>query len=793
MVHAEDITEQRQARASVAREHNLLRAVIDILPDYIFAKDRAGHFTLTNIAHAHAAHVTPAEMLGKNAYDLFPPEFAAQFNLDDEAIMESGKALINVQRETQDAEGNRRTVLTSKVPLSDAQNNIIGLVGISRDVTDLTTVQEALRESEAQSRAILAALAEAIILRNSDGTLEFLNPSAERITETLVKDDDGRPNFYEEDGSLIKHEDRPSTKALRTGVVQQDVLLRVMRESGEIRWVSLNAQPLYHAGESVPYATVSSFTDVTERLRFEQTLAEARDQALEASRAKSTFLATMSHEIRTPMNGVIGMTDLVLETALSQDQREMVEVIRSSANTLLSIINDVLDFSKIEAGKLNLESIALQTVALVEGAADIIAPKAHEKELSLMTFVDPAIPAELCGDSLRLHQILVNLIGNAVKFTEHGEVVVRAQLEVLTLTQATVRFSVTDSGIGLSESVQKRLFVPFMQADDSTTRRYGGTGLGLAICARLVELMDGNIGVESHEGAGSCFWFSIPLKRSSSATNPILVEPKAQHVLIADDNEMSREIIATYLSAQNKQCECATDSDSVLYELRRAAEAGQPYDVLILDPILQPLDGFALATTIKQNTLISATHIVLLTDSQKNVQAALAQPALFSTSLSKPVKQQQLLQALENLSQPRVKAQTGRLVSTALTSENSPILLVEDNPINQKVAAMQLKKLGLNVQTASNGEEALNKLAASNYSLILMDCQMPVIDGFEATRRIRLLEANSPRHIPIVAMTANAMQGDRELCLAAGMDDYLAKPINLQQLQTILQRWLPTS
>ncbi|MEJ5202422.1 MAG: response regulator, partial [Anaerolineales bacterium] len=549
-----------------------------------------------------------------------------------------------------------------------------------------------------------------------------------------------------------------------------------------------------------------------EIVRANKELAIARDQALESSRLKSEFLATMSHEIRTPLNAVIGMAELLLETPLNQEQREYSEIVRESAQVLLGLINDILDFSKIEAGKLELEEIDFEPLQIIESAVEIFSVKAREKNLSLMSGVSPEIRAVLCGDPMRIKQVLINLIGNAVKFTERGEVLVTAEIAEQTVDDLLLRFEVKDTGVGLSASARERLFQPFTQADGSTTRQYGGTGLGLVISKRIIEMMGGEIGVESVEGKGSTFWFTVRLRRSGfPISNAPLVyqDLVGTHALIVDDNQNHRLILRRYMESWGMVCKEAPDAQSALKMINSALQEGMLYDVAIIDLQLPDMDGFSLAEEIHSSEITPA--LVALTAFDQRGMEDMAMRRGFAAFITKPVKRGILFQVLcsAKLGKPLISKHKPSsekaydfenvVIQPETKQKVAPttrkiILLAEDNPANQKLAKVQLEKLGFQVETAENGQKALQAYLQAPYkfALILMDCQMPEMDGFTATRLIRDEEMKRGLHIPIVAMTANAMQGDREACIAAGMDDYISKPVTLPSLSEAIHRWLRT-
>jgi PAS domain S-box-containing protein len=534
----------------------------------------------------------------------------------------------------------------------------------------------------------------------------------------------------------------------------------------------------------------ASARDITVRKEIQAELSKARDAALESVRLKGRFLANMSHEIRTPMNGVVGMAELLLHTNLGREQREYLDTIRSSADLLLGIINDILDSARIDSGQLQFEKRDFDLHEIVESSLDVVAPLAGKKKLELAGCVKPDVCPALRGDSGRLKQVLTNMISNAVKFTDDGEVTVEVSYLGECPAGDLLRFEIRDTGMGIGPEFQAQIFEPFHQADGSDTRKHGGTGLGLSICKLIIETMGGELGFESEAGIGSMFWFTLGFERSASGPQPVPPVPGDPQILVVDDNATNRHILQLQLANLQFRSTTVTCGAEALEFLRREAEAGDPVPLAIVDMQMPSMDGLALANAIKADPLIMATRLIILSSLGDQISPAALAAAGVEEYIFKPVKQSRLQISLAAMfiREPRCFSLAPESSPSDRVVQNTTrILLAEDNLVNQKVALLQLKRLGYDADLVANGAEVLTALENSKYDIILMDCQMPLLDGYAATRQIRSRFPNMAVHI--IAMTAHAMAGDRERCLEAGMDDHLSKPVSVEQLERSLGRW----
>jgi PAS domain S-box-containing protein len=801
-----DVTEMKRIEADLAYERDLLRALLENAPDCIYFKDRESRFLKCSQALAERFGFQDAEsMIGKKDADFFTEAHARPAYEDEQGILRTGQPILGkLERETY-ANGKETWALTTKMALRNKAGEIIGTFGISKDVTEIKKAESLLAFERDQLRSLMDSSPDRISFKDTNS--RFIRCSralAKRLGLKDPKEVEGKTDFDFHTKERAQEFYDDEQRILATG---QPIINKVERQltvDGKETWASVSKVPIFNQdGKATGLINVSR--DITQLKLTEQELGRARDVALESTRLKSEFLANMSHEIRTPMNAIIGMTGLLLETEINDEQRDFAETVRFSADALLTIINDILDFSKVEAGKLTFESIDFDLCDAVESTVELLAERSQNKGLELASWIHTDVPTRLRGDPGRIRQILTNLVGNAIKFTEQGEVVVRVTKELETEMDTYLRFEVTDTGIGIPEAALPRMFQAFTQADGSMTRKYGGTGLGLAICKQLVELMGGQIGVRSQVGKGSAFWFTARLEKQSTDMQALPSMTKdglvGLRVLVVDDNFTNRQIVHHQILSWRMRNGQAASGAEALAILRGEAAAGDPYDLAILDMQMPEMDGLTLARAIKGDPTIATTKMVVLTSLGLRIEPSELKAAGIAAYLVKPVKQSRLFDCIAVVmtgekSEP-VSGLKSAQVPAALprvARKNVHILLAEDNPVNQKVALRQLQKLGYAADAVANGLEVLDALKQIPYALILMDCQMPEMDGYEATRQIRQLEyrgslaAARKAPVQIVAMTANALRGDREKCLESGMDDYISKPVVLTELETALNR-----
>jgi PAS domain S-box-containing protein len=638
-------------------------------------------------------------------------------------------------------------------------------------------LSQVLARSERQLRGIINGVTDALIVVDLRGAVVSVNPAAAALFGFAAEDLAGTPI------SRLVPDFAAATFTPEATVVE--TVGRDLHDNLFPIELARGRDAARELGE-----TILIVRDITQRKRTEEAIRAAHDRAVEAADVKSQFLATMSHEIRTPINAVVGMSELLMQTELSDEARDYAMTVRDSAESLLAIVNDILDFSKIEAGRMDLEAVPFSPVVAVENATDILAAAARKKGLSLSTYVAPDVPRRVIGDADRLRQVLLNLLGNAVKFTAGGSVTVRAVVDSQDGDRSILHFSVTDTGPGIAADVAERLFEPFRQADQSTRRRFGGTGLGLSISRRIVELMGGKIGFDSSLGRGSTFWFTIPLPRvlddEREAGDPL----RGSRILVVDEETVARQVVDQYLLSWGAVASSTGNAAHALELARAMASRHSSFDAIIIDRRAGG-DAYAFATRMRGLPGMELVPMVLITGSDEPAIGPEARSRGFSAVVRKPIRQVILHDAL--VSAVRGTIPIGRQPEPELppvAREAVLILVAEDNPVNRKLALQQLKKLGYSAHAVTNGREAIEAVGRGDYGLVLMDCQMPEVDGFEATREIRHVEAGSGVHIPIIAMTANALEGDREECLAAGMDDYLAKPVQLAALRAAVERYV---
>ncbi|HEV2314243.1 MAG TPA: PAS domain S-box protein [Candidatus Acidoferrales bacterium] len=792
----QDITERKQAEEQLAERTSYLNTLIETSPLGIVAGDANGLIKICNSAFERLFRCVRAEVIGMSLTSLVTPPERSEESAGFVRRLTAGET-VHATTQRRRSDGTLVDVELYCGPLH-AGGGQSGFLVLYQDITERKRAEEELAERTAYLNTLIEASPLGIVAVDTEGRIKMCNSAFERLFQYVRAEVTG-VNL----NSLVTprecREESAEFARRRQGGETVQATTQRRRNDGTLLDVELYGVPMRVGGEEV--GTLVIYHDISERRKADEALRNAKERAEAANRAKSEFLANMSHEIRTPMNGILGMTQLTLETKLNDEQREYLGMVKSSADSLLMLLNDILDFSKIEAGKLDLD---LSPFALRESLGEALKALgylAHRKGLELAWHVDARVPTWLVGDSGRLRQILVNLVMNAIKFTERGEVVVSVKMESETPQEVELHFSVRDTGIGIPAEKRELIFAAFTQADSSTTRKYGGTGLGLTISQALVKMMNGSISVKSEPRHGSVFHFTARLKvPDASFVPPAVVEPAALRglrALVVDDNQTNRLILTELLTQWGMAPEQAASGVEALKLLAGEGRGSVPFRLALIDADMPGMDGFALVERLKATSEASALSMFMLSSTTLSGDIARSHDAGLAGFLTKPVQPSELLDAILG-----VMSSTEKMIPDALDIQSAPqisnrgngmrILLAEDNVVNRQLAARLLEKRGYTVVIAKNGIEALAAVEREQIDMVLMDVQMPEMDGLEAIRVIRSNEKISKRHLPIISLTAHVMKGDREKCIEAGADDYIPKPIQPANLFAAMERMRPS-
>lgn len=783
------VRSERESRARLAEIEHLYQSA----PVGLALLDRELRYIRINERLAAIGGLPAGQHIGRSITEVLPPGHAGRVAEFCRSVLERGETVVNRELTFQAAGSVRETYgLGGYAPFRNEAGEIAGVSVSVLDITARREAEEALRRVGIEFRTLFDCASDVVIIfRLSDGRILEVNQSAcDRLgyaREDFLGADIAQFVAHRDEARIRKHIDYLMTHG--ESVFETDAL----RKDGAVIPVETSNRKFEFRGD---VASLCLVRDIRERKEADTAMRKSKEAAEEATRAKSQFLAVMSHEIRTPMNGVIGMAGLLLETTLTAEQRRYAKIVRDSGENLLSIINDILDYSKIEAGKLVLEKREFGLHATLQQAVELLAPRAHEKGLELTCSLSRETPRLLRGDAGRLHQVLVNLIGNAVKFTARGEVRIRVELEHAERSAARLRFAICDTGAGIQADRIATLFDPFVQADSSTTRKFGGTGLGLSIAKQLAELMGGRIGAQSLEGRGSEFWFTAEFEMGAEDGIPAEADaaPPGLKVLIADRHNANRSLLRSLFDELGYRSAEATDPASALALLRGAAHAGDPFQVALVDAAPDRMAGCAVARQIKLDPRLAGTGLVAMTCLGERVEPAVLEQAGFAAFVTKPIWKSSLREALRLAmgaggQSSATGGETVRPRTKIAGASHLRILVAEDNLTNQDVA-LAIETIGCQVDVVNNGAEAIAALRLGNHDMVLMDCGMPEMDGYEATRRIRNAEAGiGNSRIPVIACIADAMSGDRDKCMQAGMDDYLSKPIQPAAVAEMLAKW----